>query len=193
MLGEELSTVVLDSRGVVSDRLYAVRGRDGKLGSGKSTRRFRAMRGLSRFRAYHVGEYVVVVMPDLESFPISHERIDAVLSERLGEEVTLVREDEISHFDAGAVHIVTSSTLLSIQALLPHRQIDAIRLRPNLVLDTPDLRGFVEDAWIRSNASARRDSNRQNRAAGGAMCDGRARSGWAGGRARPPQVSTTDQ
>ena len=38
MLGERCAEVVLEGRGVLGDRLYAVRDGDGKLGSGKSTK-----------------------------------------------------------------------------------------------------------------------------------------------------------
>lgn len=44
--GELLGEAAVDARGLVGDRLYAVRDAEGKFGSGKSTRRFRRMPGL---------------------------------------------------------------------------------------------------------------------------------------------------
>ena len=43
MLGERCQHLELDFRGVKGDRRYAVRDADGKLGSGKDSRRFRIM------------------------------------------------------------------------------------------------------------------------------------------------------
>jgi uncharacterized protein YcbX len=57
LLGERLSTVEVDQRGLVGDRLWAVRDADGKLGSGKNTRRFRRMPGLFMLRG-HFGSSV---------------------------------------------------------------------------------------------------------------------------------------
>ncbi|MFI5914102.1 MOSC domain-containing protein [Dactylosporangium sp. NPDC051541] len=52
MLGETLPAAAVDARGLAGDRQWAVRGTDGKFGSGKTTRRFRRMDGLFRFRAF---------------------------------------------------------------------------------------------------------------------------------------------
>ena len=46
LLGEQLQEVQVEERGVVGDRLYAVTDRRGKLGSGKTSRRFRRLEGL---------------------------------------------------------------------------------------------------------------------------------------------------
>ena len=51
LLGEELDQVEMEERGVVGDRLYAVTDREGKLGSGKTTTRFRRLDGLFELRA----------------------------------------------------------------------------------------------------------------------------------------------
>ncbi|MCK9496187.1 MAG: MOSC domain-containing protein [Dehalococcoidia bacterium] len=49
--GVRAGTVDLDQRGVRADRGFAVYGDDGKIGSGKSTRRFRRMDGSSSARS----------------------------------------------------------------------------------------------------------------------------------------------
>src|SRR3954469_16006455 len=51
LLGEDLDAVELDERGVVGDRMWSVRTPDGKIGSGKTTRRFQAVPGLLQLRA----------------------------------------------------------------------------------------------------------------------------------------------
>jgi uncharacterized protein len=45
LVGERLQQVRLDERGIVGDRLFAVTDRNGKIGSGKATKRFRRFRG----------------------------------------------------------------------------------------------------------------------------------------------------
>ena len=46
--GEAMDEVEVEERGVVGDRLYAVTDRQGKLGSGKTSRRFRRLDGALR-------------------------------------------------------------------------------------------------------------------------------------------------
>jgi hypothetical protein len=62
--GESPEEVEVDRRGVLADRRWALREPDGKLGSGKSTRRFRAMDGLGGLHARLVGGAPVVTFPD---------------------------------------------------------------------------------------------------------------------------------
>ena len=52
LLGERLVTVDVGDRGLAGDRLWAIRDGDGKLGSGKNTRRFRRMLGLFELRGH---------------------------------------------------------------------------------------------------------------------------------------------
>lgn len=51
-------------------------------------------------------------------------------------------------FDSGMVHVITTSTLEALHKLAPTSRIEARRFRPNLVIETPDVEGFVEDKWI---------------------------------------------
>jgi uncharacterized protein YcbX len=64
MLGERLTEVALDARGVVDDRRWCVRTLDGRIGSGKTTRRFATVPDLQLFRAAFDEQGVVVVLPD---------------------------------------------------------------------------------------------------------------------------------
>lgn len=146
MLGERCDALQLDQRGVVGDRLYAVRDADGKLGSGKTTRRFRRMDGLFDFRARSVEGVPRIAFPDGTTLDGDDPTIHARLSERLGLPVTLSREAELSHFDASAIHLLTTASLRTMGALLPHVEIDERRFRPNVVLATEG-DGFLEDQW----------------------------------------------
>ncbi|HEY7020598.1 MAG TPA: MOSC domain-containing protein [Ktedonobacterales bacterium] len=146
MLGERRESLLLERRGVVGDRLYAVRDEAGKFGSGKTTRRFRLMNGLFRFRARYDGETPVITFPDGVTLGGDDPAIHARLSDTLGVNVQLSREGDISHFDDGPIHLVTTASLRALGALLSQDAVDARRFRPNVVIET-DAEGFLEDSW----------------------------------------------
>ncbi|WP_433393318.1 MOSC domain-containing protein [Micromonospora sp. KLBMP9576] len=50
-------------------------------------------------------------------------------------------------FDFAPVHLVTTATLARVSAELPGAAVDAVRYRPNLVLDV-DAEGFAENGWV---------------------------------------------
>lgn len=56
---------------------------------------------------------------------------------------------EGTFFDEGAVHLVTTATLVRLAELAPTSRIDVRRFRPNLLIDLDGAAaGFVEDGWI---------------------------------------------
>jgi uncharacterized protein YcbX len=124
-----------------------VRDPDGKLGSGKSTRRFRKMDGLLLLRASYDEGVPVIAFPDGRTVRGDDETVHTALSAYVGRPVTLEREDEVSHFDDGPVHLVTTSGLRAV-AEAHGRPVDARHFRPNLVVDTGDQPGYPEDGWI---------------------------------------------
>ena len=145
MLGESLTTLDVDERGVVGDRAWSVRTVEGKIGSGKSTRRFDAVVGLLAARAaLRDGTVVVTLNNGCECSvedPVAGERLSAWL----GRPLTFARETDVSHFDDGPVSLIG---LASVRALAETRAqfVDSARFRANLVLDTEV--AFVEDEWI---------------------------------------------
>lgn len=147
LVGERLDAAVVGARGIDGDRLWAVRDLDGKLGSGKSTRRFRRMDGLLELEAFYDGGVPVVAFPDGRRLRGDYERLDAALAAHLGRPVSLAREDAVSHFDEGPVHLVTTASLAAIATAFG-RDVAPQRVRPNIVVDTGDAGGFLEDAWI---------------------------------------------
>ena len=134
MLGEECSTLHLDTRGVGGDRLFALRTANGKFGSGKNTRRFCQIKGLFGFRARYSEASPTVVFPDGRQFEGNDPQIHKALSDALGITVTLAREAQTSHLDAGAVHLVTTASLGWLRSRLPNSTIDERRFRPNIVI-----------------------------------------------------------
>jgi uncharacterized protein len=149
MLGERCEMVELDSRGVLGDRLWAVRDGEGKLGSGKNTRRFRRIDGLFGFRARHDGAVPVVTFPGGREVRGDDPRIDEQLRSALRRvDVGLSRESAISHFDEAPLHLVTDASLAWLAAAVTDAAVDARRLRPNLVIATGQPAGLAEDAWV---------------------------------------------
>jgi hypothetical protein len=146
MRGERCERVWLDQRGVLGDRLYAVRDEAGKFGSGKTTRRFRRIDGLLRFRAVYDGEIPLLTFADGATQRGDDPAIHAALSAHLGMSVTLSREAEISHFDAGPLHLLTTASMRTLGATLTAGALDGRRFRPNILVETA-ASGFPEDAW----------------------------------------------
>ncbi|MDP9395218.1 MAG: MOSC domain-containing protein [Actinomycetota bacterium] len=145
LLGEPLDGVGIEARGLVGDRLWAVRDPDGKLGSGKSSRRFRKMDGLLQLSARYAGDVPLVRFPDGRELA-PDPALDDALSAYVGRRVSLGRETDVPHHDDGAVHVVTTASLRALQAGLG-APLDWRRFRPNIVLDTPG-ETFVEEGWV---------------------------------------------
>ena len=144
MLGETCDAVELDARGVRGDRRFAVRDAEGKLGSGKNTRRMRHLEGLFTFQARYAGDVPELTFPDGRRLRGDDPGMHAALSQALRQPVTLAGEQDISHFDASPIHLVTSASLGWLRARLPGSRIDERRFRPNIVV-TSDA---SERTWI---------------------------------------------
>ncbi len=92
LLGEAMDEVEVEERGVVGNRLYAVTDRQGKLGSGKMSRRFRRLDGLFELRARLAGEQPLVTLPDGRDLATDDPELDAFLSDRYEDELRVTRE-----------------------------------------------------------------------------------------------------
>ena len=147
LVGEALERVEVDARGLRGDRLWCVRDPDGKLGSGKSSRRFRAMDGLLSLRARYDGDVPVIDLPDGRAVRGDDAGVHDALSALVGRPVTLSHEAEVSHFDDGPVHLVTAASLAALGDALGE-PVEVRRFRPNLVVDTGGAPGYEEDTWL---------------------------------------------
>jgi uncharacterized protein YcbX len=148
LLGERVEHLALDARGAVGDRAWAVVGRDGKFGSGKTTRRFRRMPGLLTVAArVGDGDVPVLVFADGEELAADSTRAALRMSDVVGEPVTIEREGVVPHLDDGPIHLLTTASMRWLGERVPDAVIDARRFRPNVVLDT-DADGLVEESWI---------------------------------------------
>lgn len=147
MLGERCESLCIEERGAQGDRLFAIRDPEGKLGSGKHTRRFRKIDGLFGFHASYRDGVPQIRFPDGDEIGGDAPSIHQTLSDALGLPVMLAREADVPHFDDAPIHLLTSGSLAWLRAALPEAGIDARRFRPNLVIEVPDPEP-VEQNWI---------------------------------------------
>jgi len=149
LLGDNYKSLIIDERGVRGDRSYAISTAQGRFGSGKTTRRFRKIDGLLNLQANDQADLLHITFPDGTTISKKDPIIHAALSDFLGQEVTLTSEQSISHFDAGAIHLLTTASLNWLRKKLPQSLIDERRFRPNIVIensgDTP-----IELNWLGS-------------------------------------------
>jgi uncharacterized protein YcbX len=143
MGGESVTSVVMDSRGLVGDRWFAVVDAEGKLGSGKNSRRFRRFDEIFEHSAAMADGGVRVVGPT-GSWMVGDPELDRVLTERLAAEVRVLPETGTPHQDAGEVSLVGTA---SLDWCREHLGVDGDRrrIRPNLVVRTTE--PFVEERW----------------------------------------------
>jgi uncharacterized protein YcbX len=143
--GEQVDEAELEARGIPGDRLWAVTDGDGKLGSGKTTRRFRLLAGLFDLAARGVPP--TVTLPDGRAVPLGSE-LDAFLRERYGDEtLTVARETTVMHHDTAPLHLLTTGSLRWLADRLPSSEVDRRRFRPNVLLETAGSE-LVEDGWV---------------------------------------------
>lgn len=150
MLGEVVPAAEVGERGLVGDRLWAVRDEDGKFGSGKNTRRFRRMPGLFGFRAYLAEPVPVVELPDGRRFTADDPAGHRAVTDVVGRTVTLAPETTIPHHDEGPVSLLTTASLRALTKLSGGEPggagINPVRFRANLLIDVAGT-GFSEDEW----------------------------------------------
>ncbi len=135
LVGEEPEELDIDERGVVGDRVWAVRDPDGKLGSGKSSRSFRRMDGLLELSSAYDADVPVLTFPDGSVVRGDEERVHAALTRHVGRSVTLAREEGASHYDEGPLHLVGTGQLNRV-GRAHGGTVDPRRLRPNVVVES---------------------------------------------------------
>jgi uncharacterized protein YcbX len=143
MGGESLDRVVVDARGLAGDRWWAVEDEDGRLASGKDSRRFRRRDPVFDFTARTNGSTVVVTGP-WSSWEVQDPALGVELSRAMGATVRLTTEAAVPHQDAAAVSLVGTASL-DWCARRWGGDPDPRRLRANIVVATDE--PFVEETW----------------------------------------------
>lgn len=154
MGGERIEASWADAAGLLGDRLWAVQDGDGKLGSGKNTRRFKRITGLLKLRARYLDqpgaagiEPPVLTGPDGTSYPVASGAADAFVRTFTGLPHVRVRRDTgIMHFDETPLSLIGTATIDWLAAQAPDALVEARRLRPNVVVRTGE--PFAEESWL---------------------------------------------
>lgn len=131
MGGESLSSCLVEERGLTGDRAFAIYDKQGHIGSGKITRRFRPIAGLRRHAARLEGSALAIVAPDGAAVSAD----DAALTQSLGQQVSLAPERDVSHQDCAPVHLLSMASLAWVSGRVG-RALSAFEFRPNIVFDT---------------------------------------------------------
>jgi uncharacterized protein YcbX len=149
MRGEALQSLAIDERGVTGDRYFALKDSEGRLGSGKTTRRFRQIEGLLGFTAATENDAVVIRFPDGRVMRADDPALGGVLSAVCNMEIKVESEDQdrIMHRDSAPLHLLTEASIAWLRARLPDVAIDARRFRPNIVIAGAGA-GLVEQQWL---------------------------------------------
>ncbi len=111
--GERIESSLADAAGMLGDRLWAVQDSDGKLGSGKNTRRFKRISGLLDLSARYLttpgtGECggPVITGPDGFDYPVASGAADTFVRRFTGHPELRVRRD------TGIMHRVGDPVLI---------------------------------------------------------------------------------
>ncbi|GDY14421.1 molybdenum cofactor sulfurase [Planctomycetota bacterium] len=147
--GDSLDACDLSEHGFADDRAWALYGADGKIGSGKNTRRFRTMARLLELGSTRTADGVSVRFPHGPPVLGPGPDLDAALSRWVGEPVTVRPESNIRHHDSKPVHIISTSSLAWLgRALGDDTAADPRRFRANLVVEFGGDAARPEEAWI---------------------------------------------
>lgn len=147
LLGERLDAAAVEPRGLRGDRRFAVTDREGKLGSGKTTTRFRLLAGLFDLRACMRDGQAFVALPDGRELRVGDPELDAFFSGRYGDELRVREESSVPHHDAAPLHLLTTASLDWLQERIPGSTVDRRRFRPNVLLAVAG-NELVEDGWV---------------------------------------------
>jgi uncharacterized protein len=152
MRGEQIGEALVDERGLVGDRRFAVWDAEGKFGACKNSRRFRRMDGLLDFRSGYGEDAAAsvphLIAPDGARHAVPSPDADAAVRAHLRRtDVRIMAEADVPHHDAAPLHLLSAATLDWYVQALQDVPADERRLRPNLVVDLPGMPAFAEDGW----------------------------------------------
>lgn len=153
--GERLKALEIGLEGAVGDRGYAIADPEiGELVS--SAQGKRRWRGLVTMSARYDGVPRDGYLPPVEietaggaTLRSDDADADLRLADILGHPARLVREGTVkAPYGHSPIHLLTTASLKAFAAHYPASRFAAERFRPNILLDTGKLEGFVESQWI---------------------------------------------
>lgn len=168
MRGEQLDKATVGPGGIQGDRRWAVV--DAESGVSLSAKRYA---DLLRCHAWISDGQVLLRLPNNREYEAGSAEVARDLSDLLGRKVTTRSVDTIetiqhefpaasttgegeavlykpeteAFFDCAPLQLMTTSTLLELQRLLPSSVIHQNRFRPNFLLRTSEP-GFIEHGWV---------------------------------------------
>lgn len=147
VLGEQLEQLWLAEVGPVGDRVWALQSADGRLGSGKSSRRFVHLDRMLEMAARTTPDDVILRLPDGHELAMTDPALPGALVEIVGQPVKAVRAERAPHHDGSPLHLVTTASLRWWADQAREHEVGWERTRANLVVD---VRGAarVEDEWV---------------------------------------------
>ena len=158
MRGEQLTAADIAPKGVVGDRLYGVVDPDAGtvVSSAQGRKKWRDVVTLSaRYLSMPANDGskppVEITLPDGSTLRNDQDDIDQQLAAALGAPVHLadkIGEDKRSEYSHAPLHLLTTASLRQFATLHPEGRFAPARFRPNILIDTGDDSGFLEQGWI---------------------------------------------
>jgi uncharacterized protein YcbX len=157
MGGESLESASVTERGIVGDRLWALRDEatglvtDGKKIPKLMTCSARYLEQPGRGASDPVPP-VAITLPGGSEVRSDESDAHQRLSAYCGRPVTLIcRTTSASFFDVHTLHLLTTASVAALQAVTPTSTFSASRFRPNFLIDTGKGVGRVEQSWCGAN------------------------------------------
>jgi len=158
MRGETLTAADIGESGVVGDRRYGVVDPDVGMvvSSAQGRRKWRdivtlAARYLDAPPPGNAAPAIEILLPDGSRLRNDQRDIDLQLTAALGAPVHLADkalEGKRSEYSHEALHLLTTASLRQFATHHPDGRFAPARFRPNIVIDTGDEAGFLEQGWI---------------------------------------------
>lgn len=155
--GERLTSAIVDSGGVESDREYGLI--DALTGQPAAPEKEVRWRKALHLRASLSGlECPQIVFPNGQNLALTDPILEDALSDHFGFAVSIAAYQHTKrplglsptryrhrHFP---MHMLTTASLERLVDLQPAAAVDSRRFRPTLLIDTGEAKGFVENGWI---------------------------------------------
>lgn len=174
--GEELDAVYVDENGIWGDRIFAFK--ENKTDLIVSAKHPKKWGKLIECKASYANNKLSFTLRNDAKKILTNNEIEAAVRSLCAHEVSLVKQSRINEtreadrsplgelgtvinketlataskeghfFDYAPLHIITTATIKQFEKLYPQGNFNVKRFRPNIVIDTKDQIGFIENDWI---------------------------------------------